>query len=143
MSDSLLDRIAALNFNIIRCAHEHPLRAHKYLNGGTIKVVFSTPLQKIIKTKDDEESVVISLRKQFSGRISEMCVNQTAFFNYKNLKLSWFIQPVLKSDKSKLSESVFDTKNNTYLIIINTAEALNKIHTNRVVRVKTKKKSRE
>lgn len=143
MSDSLFDRISALNFNIIRCAHEHPLRAHNYLGGGTIKVVFSTPLQKIIKTKDDEEAVVIELKRQFNGRISELCVNQTAFFNYKNLKLSWFIQPVLKSNESKLSESVFDTKNNMYLIIINTAEALNKIHTNRIVKVKTKRKNHE
>lgn len=143
MSNSLLDRIAALNFNVIRCAHEHPLRAHKYLQGSKVKVIFSTPLQKIINTQAAEEAVVIELKRQFNGRISELCVNQTAFFNYKNLKLSWFIQAVLKDDESKLSESVFDTKNNTYLIIINTAEALNKIHTNRIVKVKTKRKNHE
>lgn len=143
MSNRLLDRIAALNFNVIRVVHEHPLQAYKYLNGGVVKVVFSTSLQKIIKSKDDEESVVIELKRQFNGRISEQCVNQTAFFNYKNLKLSWVIQPVLKSDESILSEDVFDTKNNVYLIIINTARALKKIHTNRIVRVKKRRKNHE
>lgn len=139
----LLDRIATLNFNVIRVVHEHPLKAKKYLNGGTVKVAFSTPLQKIMKTRNDEESVVIELKRQFVGRISEQCVNQAAFFNFKGLKLSWFIQPVLKSDESILSEDIFDTKNNVYLIIINTARALKKIHTNRIVRVKTKKKNHE
>lgn len=134
----LLDQIAALNFNVIRLVHEHPLKAHKLLKGGTVRVVISPVLKKVIQTQAAERSVVKSLKAQFNGRISGLDLCQIGFFHYKNLKLGWFIQP-MKCDEKSLSENVFDTENNIFWVIISTARGLNKYHKNRIQHITNKK----
>lgn len=142
MSNKLLDRIATLNFNVIRVVHEHPLQAHKYLRGAAVRVVITPTLQKIICTTSDEQSVVKALKSQYIGRLCEQDVNQIGFFHYKNLKLGWLIQPMLRDEKT-LSGNVFDTENNIYWLIVSTARGLKKYHTNRIQKVKTKRKNHE
>lgn len=136
-SSRLLDRIATLNFNVIRCANEHPLKAQKYLNGGKVRVVISPDLQSFICDHVTEKDVVKYLKEQFKGRLCDQDVSQIGFFNYRNLKLGWLIQAV-KSDEASLSKNVFDTKNNMYWIIISTARGLKNHHKNRIQKVKTK-----
>lgn len=135
----LLDRIATLNLNVIRCVNEHPLTAQKYLNGGKVRVVITPNLQNIICDPVTEKAVVKALKDQFKGRLHNMDLSQLGFFNYKNLKLSWLIQAVKKNEESTLSECVFDTKNNIYWIILSTEYGVKNHHSNRTV--KTKKES--
>ncbi|QDE31962.1 hypothetical protein [Shewanella polaris] len=139
----LLDRIAALNFNVIRCVHEHPLVAQKYLNGGKIRVVISPNLHDLICDPVTEKAVVKALKEQFKGRLHDLDLSQLSFFNFKNLKLAWLIQAVKKNEEGTLSEDVFDTKNNIYWIIISTASGLKKYHINRVQKIKTKRNNHE
>ncbi|PAJ75724.1 hypothetical protein CJF42_03580 [Pseudoalteromonas sp. NBT06-2] len=139
----LLDRIATLNFNVVRVLHEHPLQARKYLNGGTVRVVITPTLQKIICTEEAEKSVIKALKAQFKGRISELDLCQLGFFHYKNLKLGWFIQPMLKSDESILSDDMFDTKGNIFWVVISTQRGLKRYHKNRIQLVNTKRKNYE
>lgn len=139
----LLDRISALNFNVIRVVHEHPLQARKYLNGGTVRVVITPTLQKIIGTEEAEKSVVKALKSQYTGRLCEQDVNQIGFFHYKNLKLGWFIQPMLKSDESILSDDMFDTKGNIFWVVISTQRGLKRYHKNRIQLINTKRKNYE
>jgi hypothetical protein len=135
----LLDRIATLNFNVIRCVNEHPLTAKKYLNGGKIRVIITPNLKELICDPVTEKAVVKSLKEQFKGRLHDLDLSQIGFFNYKNLKLAWLIQAVKKNNEGILSEDVFDTKNNIFWIIISTAYGVKNHHSNRTV--KTKKES--
>jgi hypothetical protein len=123
---------------VIRVVHEHPLKAHKFLQGGTVRVVISPVLKKVIQTQAAERSVVKSLKAQFNGRISELDLCQIGFFHYKNLKLGWFIQPMLKSDESVLSDDIFQTEGNIFWVVISTQRGLKKYHKNRIQLVKNK-----
>jgi len=119
--------------------HEHPLIAYKYLQGGTVRVVISPVLKKVICTTDAEKSVVHALKSQFKGRLHETDLCSIGFFNYKNIKLAFLVQAVLKSDEKVLSDDMFDTENNVFWLIISTARGLKKYHKNRIQKVKTKK----
>jgi hypothetical protein len=137
---NLLDRIATLNYNVIRVLNEHPLLAHKYLNGGTVRLVISPYLQKIFTTKDDEKSIARELKAQFRGRLCDQDVGQLGYFNYKNVNFSWLIQAVKRDDESLLSDDIFDTKNNIYWVIVSTAFGLRKFNRNRIQQIKKVKK---
>jgi hypothetical protein len=136
-----LDRIAALNFNVIRCLNEHPLKAQKYIQGAKIRVVISPNLQNLICDPVTEKAVVKSLKSQFKGRLHDLDLSQLSFFNYNNLKLAWVIQAVKKNEEGTLSECVFDTKNNIYWVIIITAHSLQKVNMNRIQKVKAIKRN--
>jgi hypothetical protein len=139
----LLDRIATLNFNVIRCVHEHPLVAQKYLNGGKVRVIITPNLKELICDPLTEKAVVKALKEQFKGRLHDMDLSQLGFFNYKNLKLAWLIQSVQLNNEGTLSECVFDTKNNMYWIIISTAYGVKNYNANRVQKIKTKRNNHE
>jgi hypothetical protein len=139
----LLDRIATLNFNVIRCINEHPLTTQKYLQGGKVRVVISPNLQNLICDPVTEKNVVKYLKEQYRGRLCEQDVSQIGFFNYRNLQLGWLIQAVKKNEERSLSEDVFNTKNNIYWVIISTARGLKKYHINRVQKVNTKRNNHE
>tara|TARA_R110000868_G_scaffold228587_2_gene481539 strand:+ start:1653 stop:2108 length:456 start_codon:yes stop_codon:yes gene_type:complete len=140
-SSRLLDRIATLNFNVIRCAHEHPLKAQKYLQGAKVRVVISPNLQNLICDPVTEKAVVKALKSQFKGRLHDLDLSQLSFFNYNNLKLAWVIQAIKKKsgedeDERTLSEDVLDAKNNIYWVIIITAYGVRNHHSNRTVKTK-------
>lgn len=143
MSNRLLDRIATLNFNVIRCVHQHPLQAHKYLNGGKVRVVITPSLHKLICDPAAEKDVVKYLKDQFKGRLCDQDVSQVGFFNYRNLKLGWIIQAISRENESLLAEDVFDTKSNIYWVLISTARGLKNHHINRIQKVKTKRNNYE
>ena len=128
----LLERIATLNFNVIRVAHEHPTKVKKFLNGGSVRVVVTQTIKNIICTEEDEKSVIKALRAQFNGRISDVDLSQIGFFHYNNMKLGWFIQAMRKDDERVFSDNIFDTENNVFWLIIGTARNMNKHHRNRI-----------
>tara|TARA_R110001583_G_scaffold194100_1_gene364289 strand:- start:29342 stop:29800 length:459 start_codon:yes stop_codon:yes gene_type:complete len=140
-SSRLLDRIATLNFNVIRCAHEHPLKAQKYLNGGKVRVVISPNLQNTICDPYTEQSVVKALKEQFKGRLHDLDLCQIGFFNYKKMKLGFLVQAVQKSNEGSLSEDIFTNKNNIYWVIIGTAYGAKNYHSNRIQKVKSIKRN--
>ncbi|MFT6908441.1 MAG: hypothetical protein ACJAS1_005142 [Oleiphilaceae bacterium] len=135
-SSRLMDRIATLNYNVIRVVNKHPLHAQKYLNGAEVKVIIAPCLQKVICTKADEINVVKSLKEQFVGRLCEQDVSQIGFFkhkiNFQNLDCTWVIQAVQKSDQGKLSENVFSTKSNVFWLIITTQNGSYDFHHSRI-----------
>jgi hypothetical protein len=138
-SSRLLDRIATLNFNVIRCANEHPLKAQKYLNSGKVQVVISPNLHNLICDHATERNVVKALKEQFIGRLCEQDTSQIGFFkyqiNYQDFNFSWVIQAVQKSNPCKLSEDIFSTKSNVYFLII-TIDGLEKFYRNRIQKIK-------
>tara|TARA_R110002167_G_scaffold82498_5_gene225110 strand:+ start:3483 stop:3920 length:438 start_codon:yes stop_codon:yes gene_type:complete len=139
LSNRLLDRIATLNFNVIRCANEHPLKSQKYFNGGKVRVVIAPDLEMLIYDLGNEKDVVKALKEQFIGRLCDQDLGQIGFFNYKHLKLGWVIQAVKRGSERTLSEDVFDTKENIYWIIISNSKVLSKHNAKRIQSIKRKK----
>jgi len=112
---------------VIRVVHEHPRKINKYLNGGKVKVVMTESCNS-----STEKAVVKALKQQYKGRVCDEDLSQIGFFNFKNIDLCWFIQAVLRSDHTTLSDDVFSTKTNTYLLFICSPHELSTFHKHRI-----------